>query len=155
MLSSTNYHNKNFALRLALKRRQPWTRKWPIRFLIRYVWMEIYFNPERKSSGFQNTCGRDLKPDSRERRKHNDYSNQSCVSLAYISLRETRLEWWIHAILGPVVQKPINLIQDFRKHLFHVFNFLVKVSFAYFCFSRSTSTNVTLIRISASNSIWE
>ena len=61
--------------------------------------MEIFFNPERKSSGFKNTCGRDLKPDSRERRKHNDYSNQSCVSLAYISLRETKLEWWIHAIL--------------------------------------------------------
>ena len=26
----TNFHNKNFALRLALKRRQTWTRKWPI-----------------------------------------------------------------------------------------------------------------------------
>ena len=41
--------------------------------------------------------------------------------------------------LGPVVRKPISLIQDERKLLFQVFNFLVKVSFAYFCFSRLTS----------------
>ena len=37
---------------------------------------------------------------------------------------------------GPVVRKPINLIQDYRKLLFHVFNVLVKVSIAYFRFSR-------------------
>ena len=30
MESRTNYHHKNFALKLALKRRQTWTRKWPI-----------------------------------------------------------------------------------------------------------------------------
>ena len=29
----TNFHNKNFALRLALKRRQARTRKWPIVYL--------------------------------------------------------------------------------------------------------------------------
>ena len=38
---------------------------------------------------------------------------------------------------GPVVQSLINLIQDQRKLLFHIFNFLVKVSFCYFCFSRN------------------
>ena len=31
--------------------------------------------------------------------------------------------------LGQIVRKPIDLIQD----SFHVFNFLVKISFAYFC----------------------
>ena len=45
-----------------------------------------------------------------------------------------------HRALGPVVRKLF--------FLFHVFNFLVKVSFAYFCFSRSTFTNVNFIRIS-------
>ena len=45
-------------------------------------------------------------------------------------------------LLGPVPRKPINLIQDWRKILIHVFNFLVKVSFAYFCFSRLTSSHV-------------
>ena len=30
MLSISNYHHKNFALRLALKRKQTWTRKWNI-----------------------------------------------------------------------------------------------------------------------------
>ena len=29
-MNENNFHNKNFALRLALKRRQTWTRKWPI-----------------------------------------------------------------------------------------------------------------------------
>ena len=38
--------------------------------------------------------------------------------------------------------KETTLIQDWRKFLFHLFNFLVKVSFAYFCFSRLTSFNV-------------
>ena len=56
---------------------------------------------------------------------------------------------------GPVVRKPINLIQDKPKLLFHVFNFLVQVSFAYFCFSRLTSSHVHFCRISALNSIWE
>ena len=56
---------------------------------------------------------------------------------------------------GAVVRKPINLIQDQRKLLLHVFNVLVKVSFAYFCFSRLTSSNLTFYRISALNSIWE
>ena len=56
---------------------------------------------------------------------------------------------------APVVRKPINLIQDKRKLLFHVFNFLVKVAFAYFCFSRLTPSNVKLCRILALNSIWE
>ena len=53
--------------------------------------------------------------------------------------QEVREEWWM-APQGPVVRKPINLIQDERKLLFHFFNFLVKVSFAYFCFSRLTSS---------------
>ena len=30
----TNSHKKNFALRLALKRRQTWTRKWPIKGIL-------------------------------------------------------------------------------------------------------------------------
>ena len=55
--------------------------------------------------------------------------------------------------LYPVVRKPISLIQYQRKLLFHVFNVLVKVSFAYFCFSRLTSFNVKFYRISALNSI--
>ena len=37
----------------------------------------------------------------------------------------------------------------------YVFNVLVKVSFAYFCFSRLPSSNVNFYRISALNSIWE
>ena len=53
----------------------------------------------------------------------------------------------------PVVQKPISLIQDYPKLLFYVFNILVKVSFAYFCFSRLTSSNLKFCRISALNSI--
>ena len=57
--------------------------------------------------------------------------------------------------LGPVVRKPINLIPNKRKLLFRVFNFLVKVCFAYFCFSRLTSSNVKFGRISVLNSIWE
>ena len=52
---------------------------------------------------------------------------------------------------GPVARKPINLIHD----SFHVFDFLVKISFAYFCFSRLTSYNVNFCRILALNSIWE
>ena len=43
--------------------------------------------------------------------------------------------------LGPVVRKRINSILDWRKLLFHV-NFLVKVPFAYFCFSRLTTSTV-------------
>ena len=58
-------------------------------------------------------------------------------------------------VQGPVVGKMINLIQDYRKLLFYVFNFFVKVSFAYFSFSRLTSSNVKFCRISALNSIWE
>ena len=54
---------------------------------------------------------------------------------------------------GPVVRKPISLIQDYRKLLFHVFNFLVKGCFAYFCFSRLTSSNVKFCQISTLNSI--
>ena len=58
--------------------------------------------------------------------------------------------------LGLVVRKPINLIQDYRlKRFFHVFNFLVKVSFAYVCFSRFTSYNVKFCQMSALKSIWE
>ena len=37
-------------------------------------------------------------------------------------------------VQGPVVRKQINLIQDQRKLWLHAFNFLNKISFAYFCF---------------------
>ena len=56
---------------------------------------------------------------------------------------------------GPVVRKQINLIQDLSKLCFHVFDFLVKISLANFCFSRLTSSNVKFCRISALKSIWE
>ena len=39
MFSRTNYHHKNFALRLAWKMRQTWTRNWPISlFAGRTLW---------------------------------------------------------------------------------------------------------------------
>ena len=74
-----------------------------------------------------------------------------------MQIKQGWLVFWQNANLnqGPVVRKPINLIQDKRKLLFHIFNVLVKVSFAYFSFSRLTSSNVKFCRISALNSIWE
>ena len=39
----TNYHNKNFALRLALKERLRGTRKWPIELRIQYMKHFIYY----------------------------------------------------------------------------------------------------------------
>ena len=62
---------------------------------------------------------------------------------------------WSLSRNSSVVRKPINLIEDWRKLLFHVLNSLVKVSFAYFCFSRLSSSNVKFSQISALNNIWE
>ena len=41
---------------------------------------------------------------------------------------------------GQVVRKPIDLIQD----SFHVFNFLVKISFAYFCVFQGLTFNMSV-----------
>ena len=52
-------------------------------------------------------------------------------------------------LLCPVVRKPIYLIQDKCQLFFHIFSFLVKASFAYTCFSKSTSSDVKFCRIPA------
>ena len=56
---------------------------------------------------------------------------------------------------GPVIRKPINLIQDQCQLFFHSFSFLVKASFAFSCFSKSTSSDVKFCRISALNNTLE
>jgi len=56
---------------------------------------------------------------------------------------------------GPVVQKPINLIQDYRKIWFHSGQLFVESFFCLILFLKLTFANVKCCRISALNNTWE
>ena len=51
----TNFHKKNFALRLALKMRETWTRKWPIGYFDRVTLsLHILYTANQETEGSQD-----------------------------------------------------------------------------------------------------